>query len=293
MAKSILQNNMFFSKVSVEKVVEIANSTVGKGRSLLELLITSFVILPFIIIDNLNRFKGPLKYFVIFNLVIFFLIFSGSSRGMLSLIILAIVIPNLRSFKIALLLLIPFVFLYIKITLFRDSEVSYLLGPFLDSFAIPGYLLGLLNDLQIQRNVLDYISDVFLKFIPSFIFEKNIFSFNIEMTKQIYPHMSSEVSAISVFTYIGEMIIYKPILITVIFSIIFVRFFVKKILNQIVKYNLKSTSLFLSIYFFIVLRSRVPDLISMLILNLIVLTMLIIFNNIKFSKKYENNLIYK
>lgn len=281
---SIIQNNMFFSDTAVEKVIEVANSNVGKGRSIFELIGTSLVILPFILVDNIDKFSGKLKYFVLLNLFIFFLIISGASRGMLSLIVIAIALPLLKSIKLALFLLIPFVFLYIKVSLLRDGEVNYLLGPFLDSFAIPGYLLGLLDDLQIQRNVIDYISDVFLKFIPSFIYEKNIFSFNIEMTKKIYPFMEDEVSAISVFTYIGEMLIYKPVLITVVFSIFFVRTILKYLMHIFFRYSLKSTSLFVSIYFFIVLRSRVPDLISMLLLNLMVLGLIHLFNNLKTTR---------
>jgi hypothetical protein len=284
---SIYRNNMFFSDAAVEKVVEVANANVGKGRSIFELLATSLVILPFILVDNIAKFSGRLKYFVLLNLLVYFLIISGSSRGMLSLILIAIGLPLLKKFKFALLLLIPFIFLYIKISLLRDGEVNYLLGPFLDSFAIPGYLLGLLNDLQIQRNALDYILDVFLKFVPSFIYEKNIFSFNIEMTKQIYPFMEDEVSAISVFTYIGEMLIYKPVLITVVFSILFVRTILKFLMMIFFRYSLKSTSLFVSIYFFIVLRSRVPDLISMLLLNLMVLGIIHLCNNLKATQEQE------
>lgn len=278
---SIFRNNMFFSDIAVEKVVEVANANVGKGRSVFELLATSLVILPFILVDNITKFSGTFKYFVFLNLFVFFLVISGSSRGMLSLIVIAIVFPLLKTFKWALFLLIPFIFLYINVSLLRDGEVNYLLGPFLDSFAIPGYLLGLLDELQIKRNALDYILDVLLKFVPSFIYEKNIFSFNIEMTKKIYPFMDDEVSAISVFTYIGEMLIYKPVLLTVMFSLFFVRTILNYLMRIFFRYNLKSTSLFVSIYFFIVLRSRVPDLISMLLLNLMVLGIIHICNNIK------------
>lgn len=278
---SIFENSMFLSGNSVEKVVEIANNNVGKGRTIFELLTTSIVILPFILFDNIQRFKKVLKNIVILNLLISFIIFSGSSRGMLSLIFFTILIPKVKSFRVVLLIILPFIFVYIQISLLRDGEVSYLLGPFLDSFAIPGYLLGLLHDFWVERNVIDYISDVMLKFVPSFIYEKNIFSFNIEMTKIIYPSMKDEVNAISVFTYVGEMLVYKPVIITVVFSIIFIRLILGYLVAFFRNYNLRSTSLFVAIYFFIVLRSRVPDLISMLLLNLFVLGFLHFLNKIK------------
>lgn len=277
---NLLSNNFLFNPNAVENIVQNANDNVGKGRSFGELLTSFFIIVPFILIDNLKKFKGALKVFVLINCAIFLTAIIGISRGMFSLVVLSISLPFIKNLKYFIIILVVFFYLYVQLSILRDGVVDNVYTPVLESFSMPGYLGGQLFQAQLEMNSLDYIKQIFLKIFPSFIFEKNIFSFNIEMTKTIYPHMGEEVSAISVFTYVSELLIYKPIILTILFSILVLRILLSRILFIIQSYKLHSTILFISFYFLIVLRSRIPDLISVLLMNLIFLEIFHFLNRI-------------
>lgn len=271
----------FFSHDAVNKVIEDANNNISKGRSFFELFSLFTSLIPFIILDSRSQLGVRTKRFIYFLIVVNFIIVSGISRGMVSIIIISIVLPQINNLKKIVIFGSIFVLFYHFISIYRDgTDNNYIVNPVVDSFVFPGFNLALLNAKQVYLSSIDYISQFFLKFVPSFLFDKNIFSFNIEMTKIIYPFMGDEVSSISVFTYLGDLFVYKPLILTLIFSIIVVRFILKYIIYYISKYQFKITSIYIALYCFIALRSRIYDLLSTLILYLFLLIIIDVVNRI-------------
>lgn len=285
----ILSNS--FSNKIVSQTIDNANSNVGKGRTITELLGNLFTLTPFLIVDLRKRFSTSMKLLVGIPIIIQWIVISGASRGMLSIIIFSIFIPSIKNWKKLLLFGISFLLLYNFISIYRDGRVNYIANPILDSFLFPGYNLLLLSQSNFHIDVIEYISQFFLKFIPTLIYDKKIYSFNIEMTKIIYPYMMNEVSSISVFTYMGDFLIYKPIIITILFSVVVLRIITKYLLRIILKYNFTITSLYISLYYFIALRSRIFDLLSMLILYLLLLTVFDIVNRMFLSINVKKPLL--
>lgn len=277
-----------FSSEQVEKFIDNANLNVGKGRTIIELIMNSVTIIPFLIIDSMNRYSMK-KRIMIFLPILFFLIYqAGSSRGLLSIFLLSIFIPRINKARGLIMFSSFFLLLYTGVTFYRDGINENFLLPIFDSFAFPAYNLSLLANKGLTLNVVDYIVQIFQKLIPSFLFEKNIYSFNIEMTKTIYPFMRDRVSSISVFTYLGDFLVYRPIIIMIVFNLFILRLLSAYVFRIIFKYNLKSTSLFIALFYITLLRSRISDLISYLILYLLILMLFDLLNRVRTNYSSEN-----
>ena len=139
---NLLSNNFLFNPNAVENIVQNANDNVGKGRSFVELLTSFFIIVPFILIDNLKKFKGALKVFVLINCAIFLIAIIGISRGMFSLVVLSISLPFIKNLKYFIFILVVFFYLYVQLSILRDGVVDNVFAPVLESFSMPGYLGG-------------------------------------------------------------------------------------------------------------------------------------------------------
>lgn len=273
----------FFSSSNVEKFIENANSNIGKGRSIIEIVISALAILPMIILDITKDFKRKYRILLTILILLLLLTFSGTSRGLLSIFLISVFLPNFKKIYQLIIFGIIFLIIYTVVSFIRDGYNPNFLIPLIDSFAFPGYNLSLLYVSGPHLYFMDYIYQTFMKLVPSFIYDKHIFSFNIEMTKTIYPFMKNYVDSVSVFTYLGDFITYKPLFLMLIFNILIIRILTSEVYKIILKYDLKITSLFIALFYITSLRSRISDLISFLLLYFIILFLFDLLNRITWN----------
>jgi hypothetical protein len=281
--------NVFINVGSIENEISLAQDNVSRGRSLGSLIYSSFQLIPIVILDFYKKNRS-----ISFLVLVFLFLMSGSSRGYISIVLLSIIFSKLidNKFKFdfktilklgiyGFLIIIFFTFL----SQLRDNSTLDVLSiiPLFMGFFTPGFNSNLLMNIEVERNFLLLYKDLILKFVPSAIYPgKEIFSFNIEMTYLIYDYMRvSGLEAISVFTYIPEFLIYKPMILAVLFPALVLLFFYKIIFKICSRYNLNTTIIYISLYTFIVLKSRVLDLISFLVFTLISLLIITLVNKTK------------
>ena len=259
--------NLFFSTSAVNDFIDSANAGVSQGRGVIDLLGAVTVFTPFALFDyarNTTRKKRLLLYF----LVMIFIVYEiGISRGYLLMAMLSIfmgVTTNNRRLIIAVAGSLGIFVLasYVRGD-FQDVAFS---NPLFDALGWPYINLAML----LEKNVdgggwIDFLLEFFKKFLPSFIYPKEIFSFNVEMTKIIYPHFGEYIQSVSVFTYIGELLYYKPPILTSTLAGILLGL-LARFLERIIKQNsLNSTRIFSGLMCVVLLRSRIQDVFSFLI----------------------------
>ena len=285
----LISRNVFINAGRVGDEISIAENQISTGRSLGSLIYSSFQLLPIVILDMYKK-----KWSISFLVLLFLFLMSGSSRGYITIVLLSIIISKLidnkakfnfktlRKFGVYGSLII---FFFTILSQLRDGSTLNVLSitPLFLGFFYPGFNSNLLMEIGVERDFLLLYKDLLLKFIPSAIYPgKEIFSFNIEMTYLIYDFMKvSGLDAISVFTYIPEFLIYKPTVLAVLFPALMLLFFYKIIFKICSRYNLNTTIIYISLYTFIVLKSRVLDLISFLVFTLISLLIITLVNRIK------------
>ena len=285
----LISRNVFINVGRVEDEISIAENQIGTGRSLSSLIYFSFQLLPIVILDLYKK-----NWNISFLILLFLFLMSGSSRGYISIVLLSVIFSRLIDYQLkfnfkTLRKLVVYGFLIIIfftiLSQLRDGLALNTLSiiPLFLGFYYPGFNSNLLMEIGVEKNFLLLYKDLLLKFVPSVIYpEKEIFSFNIEMTYLIYDYMlSSGLGSISVFTYIPEFLIYKPTILAVLLPALVLLFFYKFIFKICSRYNLNTTIIYISLYTFIVLKSRVLDLISFLVFTLISLLLLTLINKIK------------
>ena len=288
----LLKRNVFINQGQIANEIEYIEINKSKGRNLGALLYSVFQLIPIILLDV---WKG--KRFKILIVLLYLFLMSGSSRGAVLIVFLTLLLDARKAKVWTLVDLFRLMMgsvglgaIFIILSQVRDSSHFNILTlvPISMSFLMPGYNASLLMAEGIQRNFLLLYQDLVLKFVPSAIYPaKSIFSFNIEMTYQIYDYMrNSGLSAISVFTFISEFFVYKPTWLSFIFPLIVMRFFYGKVFAICSRFKLSRTAIYVALYSFIVLKSRVLDLISFLVFTTISLLLLLILN--RFSLKNKN-----
>lgn len=287
--------NAFINAGRITEEIALSESQIGTGRSLGRLLYSSFQLLPILLLDLYKKNK-----FVIIFVLVFLFFVSGSSRGYITIVLLSFfisrILRNKQKFKFSDLMKLGMsgfliIIFFIILSLLRDGQSLSQFGilPLFYGFYFPSYNASLLLSTGYERNFLLLYKDLFLKFIPSSIYPgKEIFSFNIEMTYMIYDYMQIVgLESISVFTYITEFIIYKPILLSVVLPALTLLFFYRLIFRICFKYNLNNTIIYISLYTFIVLKSRVLDLISFQVFTLISLILMDLINRVKIRNQIK------
>ena len=116
-----------------------------------------------------------------------------------------------------------------------------------------------------------FVAEFFKKFIPAFLFPKSIFSFNLEMSFCINPGANSEIAAVSIFTWLGEIYYYTPSILTAISAGALLGVMGRIVDGQLVKNRLPVTRVSIGFASLLTLRSRTLDVLSYLIGQLIFL----------------------
>lgn len=118
---------------------------------------------------------------------------------------------------------------------------------------------------------IDFITEFAKKFFPAFLVPKEVFSFNIEMTRCIYPSFMDTVNSISIFTWLGEMYYYGPNVLTSITSGFLLALLCRLVDARVSQMQLHSLRVFSGLLCIVLLRSRVQDVLSYLLLLFIFL----------------------
>lgn len=262
-----LLTNLFIASFSVDLVVESAEELTGKGRGIFDLLGTIMIFLPFALLDVCRKRKDWMSIFGLVFVVIFIFYEIGVSRGYFLIAIFSVLIAGrTRKRNIFLALSGGLIFFGLSSLIRGDSDNFSIIYPFYEALAWPYINLGIyLNQECGSSNLFEMLFQVIQKFIPAFVIDKNIFSFNIEMTKCIYPFMENSISSISIFTYMGELEYYRIGIVSGIIVSCLLLLITIPLNNILEKENLHTVKLFVGLLSIILLRSRILDVFSLLI----------------------------
>jgi uncharacterized membrane protein (UPF0136 family) len=266
--RQLLNVNMFLNHASLDKVIEQANQNTGQGRGLLDLLGGLFDFMPFVLVDMARHSKRALRLpmFLIAALYIFYQV--GIGRGFLVMACFALFAGSVRINLFRLLLLGGAV-----LSIFQAASIvrgdfggGGFSNPVVEGIAVPYLNLALLHEASCGAGTaFGFVGQFFQKFLPAFLFQKDIFPFNVQMTLCLYPNASDEVTSISVFTYLGELIYYRPNALVALLAGTIAAIEIKiasKILNLL---QLSSTRIFVGLMVVLLLRSRIQDVYSYLL----------------------------
>jgi hypothetical protein len=259
--------NLFLVSFAVDSVVTNAEEMTGKGRGIFDLLGAIMIFLPFALLDVCRKRKDWLSIFGLMFVLVYIFYEAGISRGYVLVAIFSVLIGSATNKRNIYFSLIGALFFFGLASFWRgDADNFSIIDPFFDAIAWPYINLGIYLDKDCgSSNLFEMLLQIIQKFIPSFIIEKNVFSFNIEMTKCIYPSMEKGISSISIYTYMAELDYYGIGVVSgIIASCLLLLFSVP--LNKILETeNLRTLKLFVGLMLIILLRSRILDVFSILI----------------------------
>jgi hypothetical protein len=282
-----LTNTLFFGQ-AVEKTIEVANENVGRGRGLSEIL---HAMVPFAIFASrdaiINSKEGPvIKNAVMVYLFFYIFLTAGSGRGFLAIALIALFFGNkLISYRqIGLMAFVGAVIFLVASGYRGDFETTQFNNPIIDGVFFPIYNLSLLSETKCaDLNSFNYFLEFIKKFIPSLIIEKEVFSFNIEMTRCIYPMYADEVKSISVFTYAGEILVFRPPWLTAIIMSLITLGMCHIVERMIAKLNFNTMRMYCGFMIIYIERSRSLDLYSFFLLLILFLMVINIIKRLRAS----------
>jgi hypothetical protein len=262
---------------SVDTFIEGANESVGQGRGFGQLIVAGMAFLPILTIDIFrSRYRRlPLAAAIV---VLFLITYeAGISRGFLMLGIVASLAAYAKSkMHLAYAGLFALVAFNVASYFRGDFGVTQFASPLFDGVIFPYYNLSLaINNGCATYSSADYLVEFLKKFVPAFLFDKEVLSFNIQLSRCIYPAFGDNVESISVFTYMGEILFFSPSLVTCLLMgsilgplALGCEYFIRK-------WRLNALRLFVGLLMIFALRSRSLDVASFLIFLLI---LLVLFN---------------
>jgi hypothetical protein len=259
--------NLFFSSSAVSDFIDNTNAGVSQGRGIIDLLGAAAVFAPFALFDHARTLVRPNRLWL-YLLVLCFLVYEiGISRGYLLMAVLSILLGVRISGRRLILAGVGALGLFLAASYVRgDFQNVAFSNPLFDALGWPYLNLSMLLEKNLDGGSwLDFLFEFFKKFLPSFLYPKEIFSFNVEMTKVIYPHFGDYIQSVSIFTYLGELLYYRPTVLTA-FSAGAVLGGLARFLERLLQRNaLNSTRIFAGLMCIVLLRSRIQDVFSFLI----------------------------
>ena len=273
-----LSGNIFTNSESVSLIVSSQDNQRGQGRGFWELLSAILIFFPFYLYDLRSRWsKGlrPIIFFIVFVLVFYEI---EASRGYIVAAIASFYLSK-RGLSFFQVMVASFVCLslFFLSSIFRgDFNDTSFSNPLFSGIAWPYINLGIyLNADCNDASSYEFLMQGFQKFIPSFIMEKNIISFNLEASECMYNTTLEDLGAVSVFTYMGELFFYKPSLLTSIIAGAVLGISAKFFDSFLVIKKFYCLQVFVGLMIIILFRSRVLDIFS----YFIALALFLIFIN--------------
>jgi len=258
-------NNMFFASESIDVLVNAIDEQRGMGRGVFELLGTIFLFAPFFLFDFGQR-SSVLRKCLFFGLA-FLLVMNElqASRGYLLMTVLSLSLAgkyiSIRRLFYATCLAIC---VFMLGSWFRgDFGIVSYSNPLFDGIIWPYANLGLFLGAECgNASYLDFLTQTIQKIIPSFIFAKDIFSFNVVASECIYNRSLESLGSVSVFTYLAELNFYKPSILVAATAGSFLCFANTTLDSYFSRNNLYSSQIFLGLLVILLLRSRILDVFS-------------------------------
>jgi hypothetical protein len=259
--------NLFLFSEATGQFIDQANDTVGQGRGFIELVGALLLFLPFALIDAARQAPHGKRapFWIVGLLLVFYEI--GISRGFLLIAVIAVLLGSTIRLGRLLLATSASLAVFVAASVARGdfAQVSFA-NPLFDAVAWPYINLALLLNTDCGSGDSSLFALEFLKkFMPAVLVSKDVFSFNIEMTRCIYPFFGEEVGSISIFTYLGELFYYKPSLVTALSAGVLLAALARLVDRLLVRSHLLSVRLFAGLLCIVLLRSRVLDVLSFLI----------------------------
>lgn len=260
--------NLFFVSDSVGIIIEAAEEGRGQGRGFFELLGTIFLFCPFFLFDFGKRASVLRKF--LFIVMAFLLVMNEvkGSRGYLLMAVLSLALAgrhlSLRQLFFATGLAICS---FILSSWFRgDFDTITYSNPLFDGIAWPYVNLGLFLSAECgDASYMEYLKQILQKIVPSFIYTKEILSFNVEVSECIYNMSLEDLGSISVFTYLAELKYYKPSILVAATAGAILCFASTKFDSYFSRNRLYSTQIFVGFFVILLLRSRILDVLSIFI----------------------------
>ncbi len=265
--------NLFFDELATDAFVDAANAMVSRGRGFVELFGAMLITAPFILIDFSKKIDRRTGFMVLLVALIFILYDIGIGRAYLLMAVISISFGATSNLRYRIWGVGVALFAFVAASLARGAidQVAFL-SPIQDGIVWPFRNLELLTYSYCgNASTIDFLLEFFKKFVPSFLIEKNIFSFNIEMTNCIYPSSVYNFESISIFTWLGEMVYYRPAFATALLSGGVLALLAVLLERQLVQMQLVTTRYFVGLLCIALLRSRILDVITLLILTWVLL----------------------
>jgi hypothetical protein len=268
-----LEANLFINSNAVTNLVSQANSNVT-GRGLWDLLGSIFIFCPFVLMD----FSRHISSKILLYTVIFFVVFyeTGVSRGFLLMAVASVFLGgNFNILKVSASIVFSSSAFFLASYFRGDFESATFSNPMVEAIVWPIFNLSMLIENDCLRlTTFDFTVQFLQKFQPSIFFNKTIFPWNVEMTRCIYPFYKDDIESISIFTWLGEILTYRPSTFTALVSGLILGVLIRYLRFYLVRYNLTSTTVFTGFMSIVLLRSRIQDLFSFfLFLSLFLLAM--------------------
>jgi hypothetical protein len=262
-----LELNMFLREGALEKAIEQINESVSQGRGVAELLGGLLAFLPFSLFDLSRRFRGAQGWNGRLTALLFAFYDAAISRGFALVAILSLVAGGRTTWRrVAVVGSAALAVFGVASFLRGDFREMSFSNPLFDAVGWPYLNLAFLHGGECgSASPASYGLEFVKKFVPAFLLPKTIFSFNIEMTRCIYPLFGDEVAAVSVFTWVGELVYYAPGWITALLAGSLLAIAAAGCDALLDRADLPSTRAFAGLMCIVLLRSRTQDVLSFLI----------------------------
>lgn len=264
--QKLLQYNLFLvGEKAVDRVVDQSNAGVSEGRGIVTLVGIILSLLPFCLIDVAGQASRLGRIALWGTALLMFFYGVTSSRGAVILCVLTVFLGRSSNWR---RVLVGGTIAFLLFTL-----ASRLRGDFGNTgnplwAAISGPYINL-TLMQVSNcgtaHWYQFAGEFFKKFVPGFLFPKVVYSFNMQTSLCIYPTADSTVSAVSIFTWLGEIYYYTPSILTAISAGILLGSMGRLVDQQLTKNRLPVTRVAIGLASMIMLRSRTLDVLSYLI----------------------------
>ncbi|MDA9143662.1 hypothetical protein N9N99_03700 [Gammaproteobacteria bacterium] len=273
-----LAGNIFINTESVSLAVSSQDNQRGQGRGFWELVAAILIFIPFYLYDLRTRWNTRLRPYIFFTVFVLVFYEIEASRGYIVAAIACFYLSRrgISFFQIIIAGLIT-ISLFFLASIFRgDFNDTSFSNPLFSGIVWPYINLGIyLNADCNDASAYEFLMQAFQKFIPSFIMEKNIISFNLEASECMYNLSLDDLGSVSIFTYMGELFFYKPSLFTSIIAGSILGIATKFFDSFLVIKKFYCLQVFVGLWIIILFRSRVLDVFS----YLIALALFLIFIN--------------
>jgi hypothetical protein len=275
--------NIFINYDAVDLYIQNFNNSGSGFRGVYHFLGGLLIFIPFVLKDI---YKGKnFLFFLIIALLIFYQI--GISRAYLLIAVISILLTVFRpTFKNIILTLLFALFAFTLMSITRGDYNNSLTGmPLIDGIAYPYINLNLLQEFKcgdLDKTSFEYVLEFLKKFL--ILGDKEIYRFNYEVTNCIYPSTKEYIDSVSIYTYIGELVSYRPTVITSFLAGVILVFLTQSANNILNRYGLNATKIFSGIMIIALLRSRLQDVFSFLIFLNVFLYAFNVFSRIKIKK---------